>query len=352
MAKTSPARLQRRAAKAAKRKKMLAERRKTTIPSSTSLAGLARRAAAEPIYRCLFQKALFEGGEGIVLLARGTPATGFAVGGFLIDGYCLGVKDSFLHAGIEEREVEALIAATELSAPLEPAAPGYARKLVEEAAAYARSIGIQPHKDFAAVKAMFGDVIADAGDATFSFGFEGKPLYIAGPEDTPAQIRRRLEALRKAVGENGFDVDLSAYAAPAFDDDLLYDPETAPDPESWLKADEDECLQAVLAYHEDAEEHDDLEDEKREVHAGLHVTVENQLAANEPPAARRALDRLLAEGLDRHDAIHAIASVLLGEMVPSVREHRDFSQQAYEKALEELTVKSWRRETSDEKGED
>jgi hypothetical protein len=39
-------------------------------------------------------------------------------------------------------------------------------------------------------------------------------------------------------------------------------------------------------------------------------------------------------------------------MFPSVREHRDFSQHAYEKALEELTVESWHRDTSDEEGED
>lgn len=107
------------------------------------------------------------------MLARGTPAAGFAVGGFLLDMYCLGVKDSFLHGDLTEREVETIIAATEQSAPLEPVAPGYARKLVHEAAAYARSIGIQPHKDFAAVEALFGDTVADAGDATFQFGFGG-----------------------------------------------------------------------------------------------------------------------------------------------------------------------------------
>lgn len=47
------------------------------------------------------------------------------------------------------------------------------------------------------------------------------------------------------------------------------------------------------------------------LHALAHVIVENQLA-EDLPEARRALERLLGEGLDRHDAIHAIASVLMG----------------------------------------
>ena len=52
---------------------------------------------------------------------------------------------------------------------------------------------------------LFGNVDADASDATFTFGREGKPFYMSGPNDTPAQSRQRMAQLTKAVGAGNFD---------------------------------------------------------------------------------------------------------------------------------------------------
>ena len=190
---------QRRAAKAAKRKKLLAERRRTDGPAASSTAAQVQHAAAAPIYRCLLQGQVFEIGTGIVMLARGTPRDGFVVAGFLLDIYCLGVKNAFLHTSLDESDVRDMIAAVEQAAPLQPVEPGYARKLLHEAVAYARSIGIQPHKDFAAGEVLFGDVVADAGNVTFQFGFEGKPLYTGAGRygGTNAALARGLAQNRR-----------------------------------------------------------------------------------------------------------------------------------------------------------
>jgi hypothetical protein len=40
-----------------------------------------------------------------------------------------------------------------------------------------------------------------------------------------------------------------------------------------------------------------------------HVVVENQVALGEATSVPEALDRLINEGLDRHDAVHAVGSV-------------------------------------------
>ena len=53
---------------------------------------------------------------------------------------------------------------------LVPIEPSYAGKLLWEVAAWAESIGVAPHRDFAAVERLFGDVSADACDASFQFG--------------------------------------------------------------------------------------------------------------------------------------------------------------------------------------
>jgi hypothetical protein len=58
------------------------------------------------------------------------------------------------------------------------------------------------------------------------------------------------------------------------------------------------------------------------LHGLAHVMVENQIALGDPPvpAIREALVRLMGEGLDRHDALHAVGSVVMGIVSDVVRE--------------------------------
>jgi hypothetical protein len=50
------------------------------------------------------------------------------------------------------------------------------------------------------------------------------------------------------------------------------------------------------------------------MHISLHSVVERQLADNNPPETSQALFRLTRGGLDRHEAIHRIAT-LVSEMI-------------------------------------
>src|SRR5712691_7142570 len=92
----------RRAAKAVRRKQVLAARR-TAQP--VSLADKIRRAAAWPLYRCLLHDDIVEGGIGTIFLARRSPDGELALAAFLVDLFSLGIKDVvFQH--IEESEFE------------------------------------------------------------------------------------------------------------------------------------------------------------------------------------------------------------------------------------------------------
>jgi hypothetical protein len=73
------------------------------------------------------------------------------------------------------------------------------------------------------------------------------------------------------------------------------------------------------------------------MHARMHETVESQVAANDPPAVRRTLERLQREGLDRGAAIHAIASVFMHLMHQVLVTGQAFDPKAYARALDELT---------------
>jgi len=121
-----------------------------------------------------------------------------------------------------------------------------------------------------------------------------------------------------------------------------YDPEVAPDPKLWLALDEQERIQLAEAHHRKT----GTELPSLQAHAVFHAIVENQLAEGLEPV-RRAIIRLMREGLTRHDAVHAIASVLaeyLFEVANAKVEHSaSVSQARYNAALERLTASSWHR---------
>lgn len=123
---------------------------------------------------------------------------------------------------------------------------------------------------------------------------------------------------------------------------MNYDPTTGPDPEWWLGLDEAEQIDLVIEHHENPEEwHPELPNVY--AHAVMHTVVENQLALNEPPAVATALERLQKQGLDRHEALHAIAYVLFQEMGGMVDSGQPYSESRYSSKLKKLTAKKWQR---------
>jgi hypothetical protein len=119
-----------------------------------------------------------------------------------------------------------------------------------------------------------------------------------------------------------------------------YNPEHAPVGNEWLEIDEDERLMLVEQYHRDARIR--LPKSARRVHATMHTIVENQLALNDEPVVK-ALDRLMREGLTRHDALHAIG-YLVSEQIYDILKHNetpDASKARYYTAIERLTAAAW-----------
>ena len=74
----------------------------------------------------------------------------------------------------------------------------------------------------------------------------------------------------------------------------------------------------------------------------VHVVVESQISMGDETAAQATMERLVHEGLDRHEAIHAIGSVLvefmqevLGDDAPQEVNER------YDEELKKLTAAEW-----------
>lgn len=119
-----------------------------------------------------------------------------------------------------------------------------------------------------------------------------------------------------------------------------YDPETAPDTAEWLELEEVERIDRISAYHR----HTKVKLPNLKIHAALHSVVENQIA-QETQTVRETVARLQAEGLSRHDAIHAVGSVLVVRLQALMREgaRAQFEVEAYSRDLRSLTAEGWLR---------
>jgi hypothetical protein len=120
-----------------------------------------------------------------------------------------------------------------------------------------------------------------------------------------------------------------------------YDPENAPDPETWLELDDSERIQLVVEQHVEADD----ECPNLEVHAIIHAIVENQIAMG-LESTTETMERLQREGLTRHDALHAVGSVVAEHMFEILRTGgkslAGSVQPAIDAALRRLDAARWR----------
>ena len=128
---------------------------------------------------------------------------------------------------------------------------------------------------------------------------------------------------------------------------MKYDPMVSPVASKWLELDEGERISVIAIYHKDAK----IKLPNETVHACMHAVVENQLA-EKLPVTVRALERLIAEGLDRHNAVHAIGCVVSSHIFTMMKESKQFDMAQFERDLSRLTRESWLAEYSDEDGEE
>ena len=119
-----------------------------------------------------------------------------------------------------------------------------------------------------------------------------------------------------------------------------YDPGTAPDPDEWLALDEGERIHRIASYHRRAK----VRLPNVQIHAALHSVVENQLAEG-LQTVRETVERLQSEGLSRHDALHAVGSVMVNSLHALLQEgaQAQFEVEAYFQELGSLTAETWLR---------
>jgi len=207
------------ARKAAKRKAAVASRKHTEgYAGAVSGARHMSVAVQAPLHECLMGRELFETGMGTVIVSRAMPSGRIGAAFFLLDVFCLGVKNAYFVAELRA-EYHLRLEHVAYHERLTPIAPDYARKLVEGAEAYARDLGFPPHPEYQLARQIFADIDATTCRTQFTFGKDGKPFYVVGPHDTPQRMRRIVETLTQRCGPDGFHYLVLAGDVPEFEDE-------------------------------------------------------------------------------------------------------------------------------------
>jgi len=140
------------------------------------------------------------GGLAAVMVARADRSSRVTLCGFLLDVYCLGVKNTLgpltvSSSAVHDRSRRFFSGFPDLpqSAPLE-----LVQHLVHGAVAYAASLGFDPHEEFPDVQPFLGPA---PGSCPIRFGRDGTPWYIAGPHDN---VRQVIATLDRTVGAGNY----------------------------------------------------------------------------------------------------------------------------------------------------
>jgi hypothetical protein len=172
---------------------------------SFSSQAIIRRARTFPVLECWISASWQKEDPGLVeiLLARQQPDGNICFGVYLVDKYCLGLKNTFANAGFSRTRYQNEIRDTIFRETKPQACPiELAHQMIYASIEYAARFGFEPEKDFALSQYM----LAPRGELEepyqLTFGKNGKPFFVAGPRDNAARILKQLE---KTAGPGNYD---------------------------------------------------------------------------------------------------------------------------------------------------
>jgi tetratricopeptide (TPR) repeat protein len=167
---------------------------KRSAIEGVSDSNLIKRAAEFPVYEVWINNDWRDEGMAQIVVARQLPNLRYMLGVYLVDTFGLGLKDTFHRPQLKYEDLEDLLG--RFPAELEEAEYEDARSIVLGAIEYARKLGFEPQRDFKRTST----IIEGERDfeRKFTFGNDGVPFYVQGPNDDSSKIVDKLKPLIKA----------------------------------------------------------------------------------------------------------------------------------------------------------
>ncbi|MFN0120205.1 MAG: hypothetical protein ACKV2V_06855, partial [Blastocatellia bacterium] len=169
--------------KAARKKTQVIEQRQQQTsfinllndPTTMAIAG-----TASLVHECYVPKNLSETGMGVAMVSRLLPDGRIAAATFLLDTWCLGIKDADAK-GMRKEAYPEYVRLVSQSGAMEKKEPSYVKKLITDLEAWSANLGFSPHPDYRVAKRLIEDLIGENCTETFTFGRNGRPHFVSGP---------------------------------------------------------------------------------------------------------------------------------------------------------------------------
>lgn len=174
---------------------------------------------------CYVSNDIEQVGEGHVIVSRKHTGGRVSMAVYLIDIWCVGVKDSFYRLRMEDYEFNELVGAYNFG--LRECSYDEAHNWVYGAVAFAEEAGIEPNKSFKITQYMLEEDDDNIPLIEYEYGKNGKHTLVA---HSRLEASRYLPLLEKNLGKGNFDYILNA------DDDLddVLDDVDDDEDSSWL----------------------------------------------------------------------------------------------------------------------
>jgi hypothetical protein len=150
-----------------------------------------------PLHMCLINGFWKENGIASIHIIKGMHPGHFVLGMYLIDIWCLGVKDADLKMNLTQSKVDYYVdklSFVHVDFPYEDA-----RSIIFGSLEYAQNLGFTPHADWHMARCLIEPDRSFQNKVTF--GRNGKPFYKIGPYDAKERNTRDIvDKMRKAGG--------------------------------------------------------------------------------------------------------------------------------------------------------
>lgn len=152
-----------------------------------------------PVYECKIIKNWKEVGISPVIVSRKLTKDLYVFISYLIDFWCLGLKDTIIKFGITQKDLSQIYNRYD-DCGLETISYQDARSLILGAIDFAKIIEIAPHSSWDGMFSSFVEAHL-AYEKKFSFGQEGKHHYVFSPNDNELyNVQEIMEKVSKAEG--------------------------------------------------------------------------------------------------------------------------------------------------------
>jgi len=156
-----------------------------------------------PIEACLITEDWQNTGICNVIIARRHKKGNLTIGLYLVDIYCLGLKDTSYRFGISTDEFDYF---KKSGGGMIECDYALAHNIIYGGIAFAGDYEFKPHKDFAVTQFILEEDTEDVELIDIDFGLNGLPCFMRGPYDDNVKVRNIEANLARIAGPGNYKI--------------------------------------------------------------------------------------------------------------------------------------------------